>query len=355
MNNAARLCALSIGIGLAASTLQAQPFGGRPIRYAVPHPAYVTIPLQVSVDRPAADVWRRIGKYCDLGAWLQVPCTIQSGDGGVGTVRSVGHEILVGKTALSYTYTQPVRLDRPYNLYHGTLEARPTSPTTSMLLYTLVYDNSMLPDDAARQKDKAQRAAMFTRALQNMKVLAEGGTLAAPTAPAPLPNAASIPYATPHPTYEVITLDIEVNRPAAEVWKRVGKFCDIGEWLQAPCTVVSGGGGMGSLRTLGGAVYVGGTALSMVYAQRVRADQPYDLWHGTIEAGPLSAKTSKIIYTLLYDSSALPPTVDRQTYRAQRTAMFMRVLKNMKILAEGGTLPPPPPRPQDRGPRSVSE
>jgi hypothetical protein len=293
-------------------------------------------------------VWKRIGGFCDLGEWLQVPCKILSGVGGVGTVRSVGHEVLVGQTALSYTYTQPVRLDRPYNLYHGTLEARPTSPTTSTLFYTLVYDNSMLPDNAARQKDKAQRAAMFMRALQNMKVLAEGGTLAARPARPPLPDAASIPYGTAHPKYEVITLDIQVNRPATEVWKRVGKFCDIGEWLQLPCTVLSGDGGMGSLRTVGGAVYVGGTALSMVYAQRVRADQPYDLWHGTIEARALSANTSRLSYTLLYDSSVLPPNVDREKYKAQRTAMFRRALQNMKTLAEGGTLPPPPPRAQPR-------
>jgi hypothetical protein len=35
----------------------------------------------------------------------------------------------------------------------------------------------MLPDDAARQKDKEQRTARFTQALKNMKILAEGGKL----------------------------------------------------------------------------------------------------------------------------------------------------------------------------------
>jgi hypothetical protein len=40
-----------------------------------------------------------------------------------------------------------------------------------------VYDNSMLADDAAREKEKAQRTTRFTQALQNMKILAEGGTL----------------------------------------------------------------------------------------------------------------------------------------------------------------------------------
>src|SRR2546423_6933183 len=89
----------------------------------------------------------------------------------------VASEILVGKTDLSYTYTQPVRAGRPYNLYHGTLEARPVTATTSKLFYTLTYDNSMLADDAARERDKAQKTTQFTTAIQNMKILAEGGTL----------------------------------------------------------------------------------------------------------------------------------------------------------------------------------
>jgi hypothetical protein len=83
---------------------------------------------------------------------------------------------------LSYTYTQPVREGRPYNLYHSTLEARPVTATTSKLVYTLFFDNSMLADDAAREADKTRRTTQFTQALQNMKILAEGGTL--PPAPA---------------------------------------------------------------------------------------------------------------------------------------------------------------------------
>ena len=132
----------------------------------------------VSVNRPAAEVWARVGKYCDIGEWLQIPCTITAGkDGEFGAVRSIGPEILVGKTELSYTYTQPVKAGQAYNLYHGTLEARPVTATTSKLVYTLVFDNSMLADDAARDKDKAQKSATFMRALENMKTLAEGGTL----------------------------------------------------------------------------------------------------------------------------------------------------------------------------------
>jgi hypothetical protein len=153
-----------------------------PLNTVVQKPTYTSINLEMTVNRPATEVWKRVGKFCDIGEWLRIQCTITAGkDGEFGAVRSVANEVLVGKTELSYTYTQPVRADRVYNLYHGTLEARPLTATTSKLLYTLVFDNSMLPDDGAREKDKAQRTAQFTQALENMKILAEGGTL--PPAP----------------------------------------------------------------------------------------------------------------------------------------------------------------------------
>ena len=174
-----RLAAGAITIVCFAHIVNAQ---APAVPYAIPNPTYVSIPMEIMVNRPAAEVWKRVGKYCDIGEWLRIPCTITHGkDGEFGAVRSVANEVLVGKTELSYTYTQPVRTDRPYNLYHGTLEARSVTATTSKLVYTLVYDNSMLADDAARERDVAQRKAQFTQALQNMKILAEGGTL--PPAP----------------------------------------------------------------------------------------------------------------------------------------------------------------------------
>ena len=176
-------------IGLSPAFAMAQQ-GPAPL--AIPNPNYVSIPMEVVVNKPAADVWRRVGKYCDIAEWLQIPtgCQITSGnDGEIGAVRTVGAEILVGKTELSYTYTQPVREGRPYNLYHGTLEARPINATSSKLVYTLMYDNSLVTgDDAARQAEIERRRTTFTRALNNMKILAEGGTLPArPAMPAPAP------------------------------------------------------------------------------------------------------------------------------------------------------------------------
>ncbi|MEZ5937753.1 MAG: SRPBCC family protein [Hyphomonadaceae bacterium] len=151
-----------------------------PVSVAVANPTYAVIPMEIDVDGPIDKVWARVGKYCDIAEWFQIAsgCSITAGkDGEVGAVRTVGKEILVGKTPYSYTYTQPVRNDRPYNLYHGTLEARAIGADKTRLVYTLMYDNSMLPDDAARTADIERRRAAFMGALRNMKTLAEGGTL----------------------------------------------------------------------------------------------------------------------------------------------------------------------------------
>ena len=191
MKTVATAIAVTLAAALAGPSL-AQP---APPKLAVEAPNYVSIPMEIAVNKPAADVWKRIGKYCDIGEWLQIPagCQITSGkDGEVGAVRTVGREILVGKTELSYTYTQPVYDGRPYNFYHGTLEVRPVTARTSKIVYTLMYDNSLVPGDAAAKAAEIQRRrTVFERAMGNMKTLAEGGTLpprAAPPAAAPAPR-----------------------------------------------------------------------------------------------------------------------------------------------------------------------
>jgi hypothetical protein len=140
-------------------------------------PQYTTIKMEIDVAKPAAAVWAKVGGYCDISKWLDIDCVIKSGDGGIGTVRVLGGgrvtEILVGRTELSYGYTQPVREGQFYNLYHGFVEARPVTAQTSRLLYTLMYDISDKPDQAARQADMAQRRTRFEGALKTMKMLAE--------------------------------------------------------------------------------------------------------------------------------------------------------------------------------------
>lgn len=138
---------------------------------------YVTIEMEIDVARPAADVWAKVGEYCDISEWLNLDCVITSGDGGIGTVRVLANgrvtEVLVGLTELSYGYTQPSVDGQFYNLYHGFMEARPVDANSSKLLYTLMLDVSNQPDQAAKDADVARRRATFERALATMKGIAE--------------------------------------------------------------------------------------------------------------------------------------------------------------------------------------
>lgn len=144
---------------------------------AAAEPEYATIRMEVDINKPAAQVWAKVGKYCDISEWLGLDCKITSGDGGIGTVRSLGGgrilEILVAQTELSYGYTQPVKEGTFYNLYHGFMEARPVTATTSKMIYTLILDVSDKADKAAKDADLARRRASFEKALAKMKEIAE--------------------------------------------------------------------------------------------------------------------------------------------------------------------------------------
>lgn len=144
---------------------------------ALAEPEYVTIELEIDIEKSAEEVWAKVGGYCDIANWLDVDCEITSGDGGMGTVRVLAGgrviEILVAQTELSYGYAQPAVEGQFYNLYHGFMEARPVTANTSKMLYTLVYDISDKADRAARDADIARRTGMFETALKNIKELAE--------------------------------------------------------------------------------------------------------------------------------------------------------------------------------------
>ncbi len=141
------------------------------------------------------------------------------------------------------------------------------------------------------------------------------------------------------PQYTTIKMEIDVARPAAAVWAKVGGYCDISKWLDnIDCVIKSGDGGIGTVRVLGGGrvteILVAKTDLSYGYTQPVREGQFYILYHGFVEAKPVSAQTSKLLYTLMYDISDKTDASARQADIAQRRARFEGALKNMKKLAE---------------------
>src|SRR5262249_20040179 len=108
--------ALGIGLLFGAAHAADAP-GSAP---AAPPADYAVLNLSVSVNAPADVAWKKVGGYCDISAWMKLPCSLTSGTGDVGSIRHLAigkgiDEIMVAKTAHSYTYTQP---DTTI-LYHG--------------------------------------------------------------------------------------------------------------------------------------------------------------------------------------------------------------------------------------------
>jgi hypothetical protein len=136
---------------------------------------YAVLNLNVSVNAPADVVWQKVGGYCDISAWLKLPCSLTSGSGDVGTIRHLAigkgvDEIMVAKTTHSYTYTQP---DTTI-LYHGTLQVVPDGKGHAKILYNLIWNQGPDGTDEAKAKDRDRRTKAFTGALDNMKAIVEG-------------------------------------------------------------------------------------------------------------------------------------------------------------------------------------
>ena len=138
---------------------------------------YVTVDLEIDINKSAEQVWAKVGEFCDIADWMGLPCELTSGTGEIGSVRSLLNgritEVLVGKTELSYGYTMPSVEGQFYNLYHGFMEAKPVTANTSKMLYTLVWDVSNHADQAAKNADIEERTTTFSNALQSIKEFAE--------------------------------------------------------------------------------------------------------------------------------------------------------------------------------------
>jgi Polyketide cyclase / dehydrase and lipid transport len=140
--------------------------------------------------------------------------------------------------------------------------------------------------------------------------------------------------------YVRIDMEIDVDRPAQEVWDKVGGYCDISVWFGGvDCEITSGDGGMGTVRALAGGrvieILVAKTDLSYGYTQPAVEGRFYDLYHGFLEAKPVTNRTSKLLYTLVYDVSNLADQAAKDQDMANRRMRFEGALANMKALAEG--------------------
>jgi hypothetical protein len=135
-------------------------------------------------------------------------------------------------------------------------------------------------------------------------------------------------------TSTVMTRDLKV--PAAQAWSKIGPFCALDKFLEgATCAYSAGSGGVGTVRAIrvgangGEEVMIAQTSRSYTYAMR---SSPL-FYHGTVAVEPTGARTSKLIYTFVWDQESLSPEARAQD-KAFREKIFVPALDKMKAVAE---------------------
>jgi hypothetical protein len=145
---------------------------------------------------------------------------------------------------------------------------------------------------------------------------------------------------TPPPAdWTVLRLTADTNKPADITWDRIGghDWCGIARFLDRlkGCTINSGTGEVGSLRT----VMVGTTAtvemavartpLSYTYAQ------PFTpiFYHGTMAVEPIDGTHSRIVYTLIWNQTAVGDPKAQAAAREGRQKSFQAAVDKMAAAA----------------------
>ncbi|HVW74382.1 MAG TPA: SRPBCC family protein [Rhizomicrobium sp.] len=135
--------------------------------------------------------------------------------------------------------------------------------------------------------------------------------------------------------YTTILLEKIVDRTPDQTWAKIGPYCSIAQWLNAPCVITQGNGvSVGTIRRLRGTtdeIMVAATPYSYTYTQ---PNSPI-LYHGTLAVEPMDrGRKTKIVYTLFYDQAPLNTDQAKAQNRAERTKRFSDALDAMQKMVE---------------------
>ena len=138
--------------------------------------------------------------------------------------------------------------------------------------------------------------------------------------------------------WTTLTMTADIAKPAGAAWERIGgnDWCGIAKFLDVKsCTITSGKGELGSLRTIdtGTAtvveIAVARTAHSYTYAQ------PFTpiFYHGTLAVEPVDAGHSRLVYTLIWNQTAVGDAAAQAAARESRHKRFQAAVDKMAAAA----------------------
>ena len=144
---------------------------------------------------------------------------------------------------------------------------------------------------------------------------------------------------TPQPAdWTTLTFTADLNKPADIAWERVGgnDWCGIARFLDLKgCTINSGKGELGSVRT----VIVGTTQVVEIAVARTAHSytyaQPFTpiFYHGTMAVEPVDANHSRLVYTLMWNQTAVGDARAQADARESRQRRFQAAVDMMAAAA----------------------
>jgi hypothetical protein len=137
------------------------------------------------------------------------------------------------------------------------------------------------------------------------------------------------------PDFKVVVCTAEIDRPLDAAWTAIGGYADAGRFLNIASKLISGDGGLGSVRLIGDAileVMVGRSSHSYAYAQ-TRGPMAQYAYHGCVALEQNGSASCKLTYSLMYDQSTLDET-SRASQIDRITNRFGGAVKAMKQDAE---------------------
>ena len=144
---------------------------------------------------------------------------------------------------------------------------------------------------------------------------------------------------TPQPAdWTTLTVTANLKEPADVAWHRIGgdDWCGIAKYLDVKgCTVNSGKGELGSIRTIATAT---GSVVEIVAARTAHSytyAQPFTpiFYHGTLAVEPVDATHSKLVYTLIWNQAGLPDQKARTDAYEGRKVRFQAAVDKMAAAA----------------------
>jgi Polyketide cyclase / dehydrase and lipid transport len=144
---------------------------------------------------------------------------------------------------------------------------------------------------------------------------------------------------TPQPAdWTTLTLTADIAKGADMAWEKIGgnDWCGIAKYLDVKgCTIVSGRGELGSVRSINTGtatvieIAVARTPHSYTYAQ------PFTpiFYHGTLAVEPAGKGHSKLVYTLIWNQTAVGDAAAQAAAREGRRTRFQAAVDKMAAAA----------------------